>query len=318
MARSRKNSSLLAKYSLMYEKKPRSRVFAPLAETYRKLGMVEEAIQILQKGIKIHPTYTLAYIVLSNCFYDLQNFEMAYNTIRSFVPRNLENISMQKLFAKTCMKLGYLDEALNTYKNLLLLNPRDLFVADQVKLLEDDLLVNEEEEFVPQATNNSTSFEEDNWIQVDFNKATPEEPIHDEIDWEVKKADPIEDFKNQVKSENLEVQPKSLDDEFYLEDYDTSSDDVIAPEAEQGPIITHTLVDLYCSQGHFDKAVEILKDILKLHPDDKATQEKLNEINSILLNQEEQTKTAESKLEKIEKLYGKYLAQIRTKSQEMI
>ena len=124
MARIKNRSSLLSKYSLMYDKNPRSRVFAPLAETYRKLGMLDEAMQILKEGIRNHPSYTLGYIVLANCYFDIQNFELAYNTIRPFVAKNLENITMQKLFAKTCINLGHLEEALQTFKYLLLLNPK--------------------------------------------------------------------------------------------------------------------------------------------------------------------------------------------------
>ncbi len=143
MARARKTSSLLSKYSRLYEKNPRSRVFAPLAESYRKLGMVEEALTVLKEGIKRHPTYVMGYTVLAHCHYDLQNFELAYNTIRPFVSDNLENISLQKLFAKICVNLGYLEEALQTFKYLLLINPKDEYVSEQVKLLEDDLLVSD-------------------------------------------------------------------------------------------------------------------------------------------------------------------------------
>ncbi len=311
----------------MYQKKPQSRVFAPLAETYRKLGMVDEAINILQKGIRIHPTYTLGYIVLANCYYDLQNFELAYNTIRSFVPGNLENLSLQKLFAKTCMQLGYLDEALVTYKNLLLLNPKDMFVADQVKLLEDDLLVNQEEELEPEAINNPTSFDEDNWIQVDFGKTEISQTKEDEIEWEVQ--DPIAKFKKEVWEEKLEVAKRSLDDEFFYEDYDNSSEDVISPEIEEeapeedGPIITHTLVDLYCSQGHFDKAQEILNDILKLHPNDKATQKRLAEVEQLIASNDEggpeveeefsedKVSVQSEKKQLIEKRYKSYLAKLQ-------
>ena len=128
--RKRKNpSSLLAKYTLLYEKNPRSRVFAPLAESYRKLGMYDEAFMLLQEGIKLHPSYTLGYIVLGNCYFDQQKFEQAYNTIKPFISDNLENLSLQKLYAECCVHLGYLEESLNTFKCLLLLNPKDNYVA---------------------------------------------------------------------------------------------------------------------------------------------------------------------------------------------
>lgn len=326
MVRARKNSSLLSKYSLKYQKNPRSRVFAPLAETYRKLGMLDEAVEILQKGIKIHPSYVLGYIVLANCHYDLQNYEMAYNTIRSFVPGNLENLSLQKLFARTCMQLGYLDEALTTYKNLLLLNPKDMFVAEQVKLLEDDLLIKQDEEhFKPEATNIDTSFEEDDWIQVDFAKnqvSNNEKKTNEEIEWEVQ--NPIEKFKRDVWEEKLEVAKRSLDDEYFHEDFDNEKDD--DPEAlsskDNKPIITHTLVDLYCSQGHFDKAAEILRDILMLHPGDSASRDRLKEVESVLLESKSEESSlvelAKDKRALIEQKYMNYLTKIRAKKRQFI
>lgn len=318
MVRQRKSSSLLSKYSLKYQRNPRSRVFAPLAETYRKLGMLDEAIEILQKGIKIHPSYVLGYIVLANCHYDLQNYEIAYNTIRSFVQGNLENLSLQKLFAKTCMQLGYLDEALNTYKNLLLINPKDMFVAEQVKLLEDDLLVNEEQEsFEPQAENLETSFEEDDWIQVDFAR-TKTQSTPEEIEWEVQS--PIEKFKRDVWEEKLEVAKRSLDDEFFHEEYDNEKENPEELDSQEDkPIITHTLVDLYCSQGHFDKAAEILRDILSLHPDDKASKERLKEVENVLkASQGDQVSSEKTSKEVLEKRFMSYLTKIHAQKRQYL
>ena len=105
MSRIKNRSSLLTKYAYLYEKNPKSRVFAPLAETYRKLGMLDEAMRILREGIKNHPSYTLGYIVLAHCYYDIQNYELAYNTIRPFTAKNLENLTMQKLLLNNLANL---------------------------------------------------------------------------------------------------------------------------------------------------------------------------------------------------------------------
>ncbi|MFT6630759.1 MAG: tetratricopeptide (TPR) repeat protein [Bacteriovoracaceae bacterium] len=275
----------------MYEKKPRSRVFAPLAETYRKLGMIDEAMKILNSGIKNHPSYTLGYIVLSHCYYDLQNYEMSYNAIRPFVSQNLENITMQKLFAKTCINLGYLEEALQTFKYLLLLNPKDTNVADQIKLLEDDLLVDQEETEKLEVRNMESSFDEDEWVQVDFNKKE-EVVVEDSISqWEVKKdTSPLDLFKQEIQKNTIEVKEHNLDDEFFHEEFDISGNDVIGaddevdtPRKKDTPLITHTLVDLYCKQGHYAKAASILENILELHPEDEASIARLDEITMKLV-----------------------------------
>ena len=289
MKSTKSQSTLLTKYQQMYEKKPRSRVFAPLAETYRKLGMLDEAFKLIQKGIKNHPSYTLGYIVLSHCYYDIQNYELAYNTIRPFVSQNLENITLQKLFAKICINLGYLEEALQTFKYLLLINPKDEYVAEQVKLLEDDLLAHDTEVEL-ETKNLDSSFDEDEWVQVDFNASKSIEPADTEPDfqdWVMEKdTNPLDIFKKEIQDQHIKVNEHKLDDDYFHEDYDNDSEDVIAPEdevqEEEKPIITHTLVDLYIKQGHLGKAANILESILELHPHDKATELKLDEVTTLL------------------------------------
>ena len=129
-------SPLFLKYQADYEKNPRSRVFAPLAETYRKLGMTDKAMEILSQGIRFHPTYIMGYLGLAFCYFDLRQYSLAYNTLRPLVETSRDNIRLQKLFAEICLELGYREESLDTFKYLLFINPRDKEVAMQVATLE--------------------------------------------------------------------------------------------------------------------------------------------------------------------------------------
>ena len=302
-------SSLLAKYTLQYQKKPKSRVFAPLAESYRKLGMIDESLKVLRDGIKNHPTYTLGYIVLAHVYYDQENYEISYNTIRPFVSDNLENITLQKLFAKICINLGYLEEALQTFKCLLLINPKDTYVAEQVKLLEDDLLIEEDEvksskdEYIEKRMNSFDS-EEDDWVQVSFNREDRRQNHleEDEVsEWEVSSGlNPLKSFKDDIKTGNLSVEEHDLDDDYYHEEHDNKSEKVIEEKESNDPIITHTLVNLYCKQGHLDKAIELLDSIIELHPNDSASINKRNELVKNLNNGKEslELKSIQSELAK--------------------
>jgi tetratricopeptide (TPR) repeat protein len=138
-------SPLFLKYQEDFEKNPRSRVFAPLAETYRKLGMTDKAMEILSQGIRFHPTYVMGYLGLAFCYFDIRQFNLAYSTLRPLVENSRDNIRLQKLFADVCLELGYRDEALDTYKYLLFINPRDKEAADRVSTLEKIL----EEQYKP-------------------------------------------------------------------------------------------------------------------------------------------------------------------------
>ncbi len=299
MQGTKNHSALLAKYFNMYKKNPRSRVFAPLAESYRKLGMLEDAYKILRDGIRHHPTYTLGYVVLAHCYYDEGKFELTYSTLRPIIAQNADNISLQKIFAQACIHLGHLEEALDTFKYLLFMIPKDRFFAEQVKRLEDDLLVGHKklslEQLVkapdlPQLKPTPPAQDED-WVQVDFNRPTlreipkPLEPVPSEDDaiddqWVMKKPT-LEDHPI-LKEER--VSERSLEDEYYADEFQEEGDidDVNASSlSAETPIVSHTLIDLYSAQHYYDKAVELLEKILELNPNDVASLQKLQKVKEL-------------------------------------
>ena len=286
-------SAVLAKYFSMYKKNPRSKVFAPLAESFRKLGMLDDAFKILKEGIRYHPTYTLGYIVLAHCYFDQGKFELTYNTLRPIIAQNADNISLQKIFAQACLHLGYLDEALDVYKYLLFMNPKDKFFGEQVKKLEDDLMVGHKRLTLDQivkapdmAPLPPSQALDDDWVQVDFNqkpKTSSSEGVQKipevkmDSDWVMERtglqSHPI--LKEEV------IQSRSLEDDFFadeFEEYGDSENTSAEPLVHDTPIVSHTLIDLYLAQEYFDKAIELINKILELNPEDVASKKKLAQV----------------------------------------
>ena len=323
----------------MYQKNPRSKVFAPLAESYRKLGMLDDAFKILKEGIRIHPTYALGYIVLANCYYDQEKYELTYNTLRPIVSQNADNISLQKIFAQSCIHIGNLEEALDTYKYLLFLNPQDKIFQEEVKRLEDDLQVGHKKLSLDQlikAPNLPAQIQheinEDDWKQVDFNHQTPilsTEEVksieqNDEESWVMEKpnAFPVPET----------VIERGLDDDFYADEFDEYGDIEEANDElsnSDSPFISHTLIDLYCSQKYYDKAIELLEKILELNPDDKATAQKLKNVlqlkgasteaeghEELISIIENQVKTSPANMEIAEKSFNLFLDAIKERAQQ--
>jgi tetratricopeptide (TPR) repeat protein len=283
----------------MYKKNPRSKVFAPLAESFRKMGMLDDAYKILKDGIRNHPNYTLGYIVLAHCYFDQEKFELTYNTLRPIVAQNADNISLQKVFAKSCMHLGHLEEALDTYKYLLFMNPKDKFFSEEVKKLEDDLMVGHKKLSLDQLIKapdmekyQAPQGLDDDWVQVDFNQNQPVssreevkqiESSKSENEWIMQKPGigqhPI------LKEETIAV--RSLEDDFYadeFEEYGDIEDSTPGSVPVDSPIVSHTLIDLYCAQQYFDKAIELLEKIIELNPDDKITKNKLTQVQILKNN----------------------------------
>jgi tetratricopeptide (TPR) repeat protein len=164
---------LFEKYNKMYEANPLSTVFAPLAECFRKMGRKDKALSILRAGIKNHPDYLLGYLGLAQCYFDLEQFNLAYNTLRPLIEKNRENIRLQRLFAKICEKTNHEVEALESYKYLLFLNPKDSDAAFNVRNLEDPLLKKLEVKKAEPKAQNPFIFsdsDENKWETVSFQK----------------------------------------------------------------------------------------------------------------------------------------------------
>ncbi|MDH5581073.1 MAG: hypothetical protein OEY33_04140 [Bdellovibrionales bacterium] len=245
MQKQSSSSPILIKYLKAYEQNPHSRVFAPLAETYRKMGMNDKAMRILRDGIKSNPDYVLGYLGLSFCYFDQGQFQLAYNTLRPFVNTNRDNLRLQKLFAQVCYRIGHLEEALETYKYILFINPRDEEAKERVSELEDNYVKTEVVDQIGPVV------EDEDSDYFEIKDLSPRPMGMEEIKWVQKDLSEIETKDSEHKSE------------------------------ESSPVITHTLVDLYCAQGHFKKALELLNKLLTLDPKDQRTLNKIEEVKGL-------------------------------------
>jgi tetratricopeptide (TPR) repeat protein len=347
-------SPLFLKYQIDFEKNPRSRVFAPLAETYRKLGMTDKAMEILSQGIRFHPTYLMGYLGLAFCYFDLKQYNLSYTTLRPLVDSNRDNIRLQKLFSDVCLQLNRKEEALETLKYLLFINPRDKDTAELVKAVEKDVDDQYKTEhkpiIIPEKVFQNESGTKRNSSFFNLNKLENQLEIENNVDnwqsldlvqdldssldltkykdnsfenWNVKKNE----FKNNVEEkleikeslsqqlsikeshENFKDDPEAERDYFVELNLEDDSDPMIeaalrdtfkqVPKAKpetsihvseshsiqnnlKTPLVTHTLVDLYCGQGHIEKALEVLKKILLLNPNDHKTIQKIKEIQALV------------------------------------
>ena len=273
-------SPLIEKYSSAFEKDKTSRVFAPLAEGYRKAGLITKAMEILKIGIRNNPSYLQGYISLASCYTDMGESNLAYTTLRPLISENRDNIRLQKLFGENCVELGHNEEALESYKYLLFLNPKDEEVSKIVSKIEDSYLPTVEPEKIesdffeideidvlPERSKNNL----DEWIKVDLKKDLEVEDLPEKKsteDWKVEKISenrPVLVLKTNPELEEKEDGPEEISYE----------EEVVVDEA---PVITHSLVDLYINQGYLTKAKELLLKIIELNPNEKASRLKLEEV----------------------------------------
>ena len=130
------HSPLLYSYLKKYQEDPHSRVFAPLAEAYRKAGLIDEAISIAREGLVVHPDFLGGRVALARALFDKKNFAEVVSQLVTIIKDIPDNLVAQKLFADSCLMLGNSAEALNSYKVLLYFNPMDSETAQLVQELE--------------------------------------------------------------------------------------------------------------------------------------------------------------------------------------
>ncbi len=106
-------------------KDPVSTLFFPLAEEYRKCGMLDEAIVLLTDGLKNHPNFLSARVSLGKIYLQkgiIPDARREFEKVIQFAP---DNLLAQKKLAMIYRDEGERDKALHSCRTLLLLNPND-------------------------------------------------------------------------------------------------------------------------------------------------------------------------------------------------
>ncbi len=125
MAKDDSGFAEIEEYTKKLTQNPESLVFVPLAESYRKSGMLDEAIETSLKGLQVHPSYMSARIVLGRAYMDKELYEDAANEFRKVAAADANNIMAHSLLGQIYMKQGKYSSAIEEYQKVLSLNPDD-------------------------------------------------------------------------------------------------------------------------------------------------------------------------------------------------
>ena len=131
-----KSNPLIYQYLKKYQEDPTSRVFAPLAEAYRKAGLIDEAIDIAREGLQIHPGFIGGRVALARALFDKHLYENVVEELNHVIKDVPDNLVAQRLLAESYLMLGRVAEALGAYKMLLYFAPQDPETAKMVSELE--------------------------------------------------------------------------------------------------------------------------------------------------------------------------------------
>lgn len=118
------------------DKDPHSTLFVPLAEEYRKRGLLDDAINVLVAGIERQPSYTSAKVALGKIYLDKGQTIEGKIMFEQVVNSNPDNFYAQKKLAEIYKLLGDVQSSIDRYKTLLGMNPMDDAAQRELEELE--------------------------------------------------------------------------------------------------------------------------------------------------------------------------------------
>ena len=116
-------TSEIEKLEARYRENPKGRNFAPLADAYRKAGLIDNAIELCHAGLALHPDYVSGHIVHGRCLVDKKDDPGAETVFRKVLELDPENILALKVLAEIAERNNHNDQAMEWLNRLLLADP---------------------------------------------------------------------------------------------------------------------------------------------------------------------------------------------------
>ncbi|HEY7746110.1 MAG TPA: tetratricopeptide repeat protein [Desulfuromonadales bacterium] len=115
----------IAGYVEILAKDPRSTVFVSLAESYRQMGLLDEALDVATKGVKALPSFSPGYAILGRIQIQLGNVNAAASAFERALLIDPENLMSLKGLARVRMQQGGQAEALKLVRRAVAIKPDD-------------------------------------------------------------------------------------------------------------------------------------------------------------------------------------------------
>jgi tetratricopeptide (TPR) repeat protein len=129
-------NSQMARLHKKLQVEEKSRVFARLADTFRRSDHLEEAIELCHRGLVHHPDYASGHIVLGQCYLDLGRLEEARDAFLRALALDEDNILTLRSLGDILFQQGELEEAAGHYRQALQLDPRNRDLMELIREVE--------------------------------------------------------------------------------------------------------------------------------------------------------------------------------------
>ena len=135
----------ISKCEKILQTDPNSQIFAALAEAYRKQGDLEKAFRVCQNGLRVHPSYGSAHVVMAKINMDRGLYDWAEAEINKAIETEGTSRAVELLLAEIRIYRGEFNSAVKLLRKLHQTDPGN----DQIrKLLDIALRIPQEQAMV--------------------------------------------------------------------------------------------------------------------------------------------------------------------------
>lgn len=241
-----------------YRRAPESFVFVPLADACRKMGRLDEALEICENGVRRHPDYPSGHVVRGKCLYDRGDLSAARESFSRVLSLDEDNLVALKYLGNIEADEGNLPSAQRHFRRILALDPDNKEIKTILRMVDEQ--------------DQSTEIEE-----------APADDIIERVG-EILRAGPVAEDT----AEPPEAAPAEEASEPSAADGDESIPERLAEEpalergAEEpetsGELASVTLAEIFASQGYASKAEKIYREILRRQPGNEDVRRRLSSL----------------------------------------
>lgn len=274
---------------------PEGRYFVPLANDYRKMGELERAEALLREGLRKHPDYLSAHIVLGRCLADRGATGEAADEFTYVLSMDPQNLIALRSLGELSAAEGRRDDAGRWYRELLAVDPMN---EEARRALEElDAPAEPAPEPEPQEAGGwwdgrSADAEEPATVAAD---TLGEHRAHDSAgrgEQDERDEPPAGDeqggygeFLDLDAASEVESQPEGPEQPEYgimeLSDDAEPADGTDEDEIESVEVVTETIAELYARQGLHDRAADVYRELIRRRGGDPTLERRLAELEAM-------------------------------------
>ncbi|CAN5834705.1 hypothetical protein BH23GEM6_BH23GEM6_17260 [soil metagenome] len=319
----------IEKLERKHTENPEGRYFVPLANAYRKLGTVEHAESLLRAGLRKHPEYLSAHIVLGRCYADRRSTSAAEDEFRYVLSLDSQNLVALRSLAELALDDNRPADAVQWYRELLSVDPMNedaRRVLDELGAAEQSLSqqpetqhqwasgVDDEEMMGLQWTGEThseteleSSAEQDDDLQMEvsgeqeagwrpYDESLPSQPEAEEQSVDKFGADLLSDYSTADEVDEAPLASPPADDLLITHAPSDShqwdeSDDSTGDDEVRGELVTETIAELYARQGFYARSADVLREVIRRRGGDEALSRRLGEIERLAAGKTEASPT---------------------------